>query len=335
MPGFRKLFAAIAAGLLAGCSHAGHVSGVATDFNRAMADTRNSQVLLNIVRAGGREPLQFSSIGEITATVNRSVGLDTVATNLITGGRDAISPTLRLSGSTVPFLRMAPLANKEFVTGLLTPTMPETLTLFLSQGWDSEFVLPLVVQSYRCDGELIENRGEEGSRGEEVRRQLAAAGAGFTLQRKTAPSAAAPPPGQDWVTNPIGLCPPRAGVASEPRSFEIAARGANSLQFRSPEGIIYFLGEALRPCFLRRADVCSVVYDKAGERRYLFRVFAGAGPAGRSAVEATMYGRTYWIPPLDAEDRDRSLKTLEFLIQLIALQTNPVPLPPALVIAPN
>lgn len=364
---FSLLAAAISA--LAGCSHAGDVTRVATDFNRAIADTRNQQTLLNVVRASAREPLQFTAIGEVTATVNRTVGLDTVAANLITGGRDVISPTLRLGASTVPVLRMTPLANKDFVEGLLKPTTPETLSSFIDAGWDSDFLLPLLVASYRCGGETFVNSGEAGKDGEEVRRRLIAAAPELNLRQEVPPAETASltvrssdalaalaagqggykvdkveagpsadtvrltlkrPARSTWTVNPGGLC----GAAEKDR-LNFAGSGAFSVQLRSPEGIIYFLGEAMRPCYLAGAPVCEIAYEKNGQRRDLFRVFAGNPPAGAAAVTTELYGRHYWIPRLDAEDRDRTLKTLTFLAELIALQSNPVPLSPSLISIPQ
>jgi len=364
---FSLLAAALSA--LAGCSHAGDVTRVATDFNRAIADSRNQQTLLNVVRASAREPLQFTAIGEVTATVNRTVGLDTVATNLITGGRDAISPALRIGASTVPVLRMTPLANKEFVEGLLKPTTPEALSSFIDSGWDADFLLPLLVASYSCGGERFVNSGEAGKDGDEVRRRLIAAAPDLGLHQETPPAETASltvpsadalsalgsgpggykvdkveagptgdtvrltlkrPARSTWTVNPARLC--GAGARGE---LSFAGSGAFSIQLRSPEGILYFLGEAMRPCYLTGAPVCEIAYEKNGQKRYLFRIFAGNPPAGSAAVTTELYGRHYWIPRLDAEDRDRSLKTLTFIAELIALQSNPVPLSPSLISIPQ
>jgi hypothetical protein len=90
----RRLLLGAAALGLGACSHAGNVSAMATDYNRAIANARSEQVLLNVLRASGREPLQFTAVGEITATVNRTIGIDTVAANLLAGGRNAISASL-------------------------------------------------------------------------------------------------------------------------------------------------------------------------------------------------------------------------------------------------
>src|SRR4029079_15348224 len=107
-----------------------------------IATARGEQVLLNVVRASGREPLQFTAVGEITATIDRTIGIDTGASNLIAGGRNAIVSSLSLSGGTTPIVRISPLSSQEFTAGFLRPITPEVLNLFISQGWDGEFLLP-------------------------------------------------------------------------------------------------------------------------------------------------------------------------------------------------
>ena len=335
---------------LAACSHAGNVGAIATDYNRAIARARSEQILLNVLRASGREPLQFTAFGEIAATVNRTVGIDTVAANLITGGRDAISPTLRLGGSVVPIVRIAPLANQEFINGLLRPITPDALGLFASQGWDSEFLLPLVVSEYQCPTGAVQNAGletvranlaasdeerlltQESEDGQEITltvstdralemlRTGAAPGhsvrsivqAGETTSRVTIRQ----PGSTRWVVNMVGLCPEAAG------SFRTDGRGPGSIQLRSPESIIYFLGESMRPCLLGQRTECALTFQKGDRTRYLFRIRSGPQNDETAAVAVTMYGTRFWIPRLDAEDSDRTLKTISFLNQLIALQTN-------------
>lgn len=346
----------IALPALGGCSHAGEVGAIATDYNRSIARARGEQVLLNVLRASAREPLQFTTFGEIAASVNRTVGIETVATNLIAGGANAISPTLSLGGSTTPIFRIAPLSSRDFTDGFLRPITPEVLHLFISQGWDGEFLLPLVVSSYTCNGRRMVNSGD-GEEGRRVRETLAAAGDRFRLRQEhiegavitmtlssdraidmlsegVAPGhvvlgvAPGDRPGTSvvrirqpeeilWVANATGLC---GGAQDAEASFD--NDDEVSIQLRSPQAIVYFLGEAFRPCYLGRRDGCELVYHKEGEIRYLFRLHGTPPPADAAAVSVDMYGTRYWVPRLDVDDTDRSLKTVAFLDQLIALQTN-------------
>ena len=349
---FNILLGCCLSAVLSGCSHAGNVSAVATDYNRAIARARSEQILLNIVRAAGREPLQFTAFGEITATVNRSVGLDTVASNLITGGRDAISPTLRLSGSIVPIVKIAPLANQDFTTGLLRPITPDVLGLFVNQGWDAEFLLPLVVHRYQCPaGYDLRDRQDEQNvlafESDEERpflRREAEEGRTITLTVSTdralemLRTGAAPghvvlniEPGQTagqsivtirqpestrWIVDLQSLC--GGNVRGQ---LTAGGQGPGSIELRSPESIIYFLGAGIRPCLLGQQNECTISYRKDGVQRPLFRVRTAPAP-GEPAVAVSMYGTRFWIDRLDSADTDRTLKTISFLNQLIALQTN-------------
>jgi len=368
-----KLIAAILLGAtatsLGACSHAGSVSALATDYNGAIARARSEQVLLNILRASAREPLQFTAVGEISATVNRSFGIDTVAANLIAGGRDAITPSVRFSGSTNPLVKIAPLSSREFTDGFLRPITPEALNLFISQGWDGEFLLPLVVGSVTCNGRRVINTGDS-EQGRQLRDRLAAAGDGFQLRQERSEGAiltmtvssdramemlshgAAPghelldvspgaqpgtsvvrvrqPEALTWVASSSGLCD---GLRAGPASFE--GRGDVSIQLRSPHGVIYFLGEAFRPCYLGQQDGCDLTYHKDGALRHLFRVRTSAPPSQAAAVSVEMYGTRYWIPRLDVDDTDRTLKAVAFLDQLIALQTSSINVSPTLISVPS
>ena len=131
-------------------AHSGSITRISADYNRAMADVRNEQLLLNIMRASAREPLQFSAMGEIAATVNWTAGIDTALENFIAGGANAVTQTISLGANNQPVIKLTPLSNKEFIGGILRPTTPETLKQFMDLGWDPEPLLPLLVAGYQC-----------------------------------------------------------------------------------------------------------------------------------------------------------------------------------------
>ena len=62
----KSLCVASLAATLVACSHAGSITRTSADYTQAMATVRNEQLLLNIMRAAAREPLQFSAMGEST-----------------------------------------------------------------------------------------------------------------------------------------------------------------------------------------------------------------------------------------------------------------------------
>lgn len=387
--GKKNLGTLVAAFLMAACSHSGTVSSIATDYNRGMATTRDEQLLINVLRASGREPLMFSAVGEVSGSTQDKLSLSTEATNLIADGINAISPTLGLEGSSGPTVKVTPLSSKEFTAGILKPMKPETLNYFMSQGWDAEFLLPLVLASYQCSGGPRKSlNGADASK-------VARWGAKFSL--KEVPGSISP---QDVTLSvsdaealemlrtgvaggyklkevkegtpasmaTVVLSPPPAdknwtGIFRDEEAGEKSLREAageeelpclaekayplnaetSSLQLRSVEGIIYYLGESFRPCLLRQEADCSIAYRKsvkaacsvtgdlpaAGEAdkgpvqetRYLFRLRSAGIPSPTAAIRTRHNGNSYWVDRLDRCDTDRTLKTLSFLSQLIALQT--------------
>ncbi|MEO7635273.1 MAG: hypothetical protein ABIS38_06470 [Sphingomicrobium sp.] len=379
--------------VLGGCSHAGSITHTSADYNKAMATVRNEQLLLNMMRAAAREPLQFSAMGEINTTFDRTAELDSNFNNLIVGGVNAITQVLKLTGSNRPVVKIAPLSNREFISGMLRPTTPETLKQFMDLGWDAEFMLPLLVRGYRCpnatsftwlsgsDANLqtlvsrLSNAGSGArwatarSARKQVELQVAddkalemlrsGVAAGFRVDSIRAGSA----PGMSIITLlgsetstttlQLPLCKTAendaqavanadgqiddagasaltsftiddhsGGTSLAPKALEPDGNG--QIAFRSVEGIIYFLGERLRHCYLERAgmEACALTYGKAAtdpaapaRTKYLLHIIAGAKPA-ETAVGANYYGANFWVARLDRADDD-----LAFLNQLIALQT--------------
>jgi len=357
--------------LLGGCSHAGSITRLSADYNKAFADVRNEQLLVNILRAAAREPLQFSSMGEINATVHRSAGIDTTLENIIAGGANAVSHTVSIEANNEPVISVTPLSNKEFIAGMLLPATPEALQQFMVRGWDAESILPLLVEEYQCPGGQKQINSGEGPTGEAIRRKLvetasrmeieevetegdavalsvaddkalemlrSGVASGYTVvavEPGTKPGMSVVrlrgPSKSEWVVRHLDLCSEgRSGdvpsVAFVGESSPAAERGtAGSLKLRSVEGIIHFLGEHLRSCYLanRPLDECALAFQKKGQAPHLlFRVSSGATKPYPVLIGTRFYDRNYWISRLDSGDVDRTAKTLSFINQLIALQTD-------------
>lgn len=383
---------------LGGCSHAGSITRTSADYNKAMASVRNEQLLLNMMRAAAREPLQFSAMGEINTTFDRSAELD--LNNLILRGANAMTQVLKLTGDNKPVVKITPLSNREFISGMLRPTTPETLKQFMDLGWDAEFMLPLLVRGYRCPNAtsftwlsgadpnlqtLVSRLSNAGSGArwatvksarKQVELQVAddkalemlrsGVAAGFKVDSIHAGTAAgtsivtllgsetttttlqmplceSPESGARAVADAAGpddgpsgpaltsfTVDDHSGVAGLPLNpLEQPQDRNGKIAFRSVEGIIYFLGERLRRCYLERAgmEACALTYGKfaadsaaPARTKYLLHIISGQKPA-ETAVGANYYGSNYWVSRLDRADDERTMKTFAFLNQLIALQT--------------
>lgn len=157
----RGLFSLLLAAMLGGCALSQPTPKIAIDYNRDFAKSRNEMLLLNVLRAAAREPLQFSTMGTVSGSVGNGGELTLPFNNLIGGGPGVISPSLKVTDAVNPSVTITPLASKEFATGILSPIRTETIQLFLHNGWDAEFLLPLVVGGVVCpDGRLLLNSGE-------------------------------------------------------------------------------------------------------------------------------------------------------------------------------
>jgi hypothetical protein len=119
---------------LSGCVALGSFQQRAQTFNRNVADTQNTGLLLNLARASRNEPLYFTS----TSGVHGS-GSEDLSLNLKGGG------VVPLDGNTSSSFDTDVLGSKDFYSGMLTPLGPADVNLLFSQGYSREMVLYLVV----------------------------------------------------------------------------------------------------------------------------------------------------------------------------------------------
>ena len=126
------------------------MTGFSVDYNRVVADTRNRMILLNIVRAAYREPTYYTTFSQIEGSLSMQASVSGSIANLAGGDATAFSPTVSGSITNAPTFTIVPLNSDEFAKGMLQPIDPETIQLFLSQGWPPEFLAPLLVQKVEC-----------------------------------------------------------------------------------------------------------------------------------------------------------------------------------------
>ena len=163
----RTLTLVVAIGLaqiLAACAIIDNYSGRAVDFNREAEQAQEQVLLLNIIRASLRRPMQFTSLQSVTGSGSASgsvqgggaqtrqtpfislFGITPANTNaalsaLATG---TVSGNAQLSGSatfTVPVLD-----TQEFYQGILTPIPLQAFDYYLHQGFPPQLLFDLFVQ---------------------------------------------------------------------------------------------------------------------------------------------------------------------------------------------
>lgn len=155
----RRLALLLASSLTtAGCvSMRPAMTSFSVDYNRVVADTRNRMILLNIVRAAYREPTYYTAFDHIEGSLNLQASVSGEIANLIGGDATAFKPTVSGSITNAPTFSIIPLNGDDFAKGMLQPVRPDTIQLFLSQGWRSRLLAPLLVQKVECiyDDEVV------------------------------------------------------------------------------------------------------------------------------------------------------------------------------------
>ncbi len=147
-----------------GCAIVDQYSGRAIVYNLQAEQAQQQQLLLNIVRASQRRPMQFTGLQTITGTASASGNISatdavthstplislfgttpantnaaisrTVAAGLGAGGSISGGPTF-----TVPVLD-----TQEFYQGLLTPISGQLLDLYLQAGYPKDVLFNLVIE---------------------------------------------------------------------------------------------------------------------------------------------------------------------------------------------
>ncbi|HTS41128.1 MAG TPA: hypothetical protein VMH84_11385 [Xanthobacteraceae bacterium] len=163
--------AAFATIALAGCAIVDKYSERAIDYNLQAEKTQTQNLLLNVIRASLRRPMQFTGLTSIsgnatasgsvsggyinqhqtpfqslfgipaTGTINPAVGATTIARSVSGTG----TGTAALSGGqtfTVPVLD-----TQEFYRGILSPLSPQIVDYYVQQGYPPEILFDLFVNS--------------------------------------------------------------------------------------------------------------------------------------------------------------------------------------------
>jgi hypothetical protein len=106
-------------------------------------------ILLNIARAGRREPMHFTAVSSVAATFNFQVSaglLGRVADNVGTGSAAAL--TLGASVSENPTVTIIPVEGEAFTKRLLSPMRDDVFLFLRQQGVEPTRMLRVLAQGY-------------------------------------------------------------------------------------------------------------------------------------------------------------------------------------------
>jgi hypothetical protein len=154
MRGVKRAFAWAAVPLLAavlvGCSIVDDFSGRAVDFNLQAEQVQEQTMLLNIVRASMRRPMQFTGLQSITGNASMSLGstLSAPFGEPAHRPRGTASPDVFGASGTIsggPTFIVPVLDTQEFYEGILNPISLQIFDYYLQQGIPPEVLFDLFV----------------------------------------------------------------------------------------------------------------------------------------------------------------------------------------------
>ena len=135
----------------AGCSSIGPgtVPTDKFDYNGAIAEAQQQELLLNLVRLRYREPPVFLRVSSVISQYSR-VASTTATAGFNTGltGNDTAVVGGRLAWSDRPVITYTPISGQEFSRNLLTPLPLRALFRLTQSGWSSQLVFRSATMSF-------------------------------------------------------------------------------------------------------------------------------------------------------------------------------------------
>ncbi len=156
MSELRSLGLVAAMGLipLGGCAIVDQYGSRAIEYNDQAAASKSSTILLNIMRAAYREPLQFTDLSTVTGLASAQGSLNAsiparIGGHFTTADLLTINPGALISGG--PQFNIANLNSQEFYQGLQGPVPAQVIALYAQAGVPLRVLLPLFVSEIEID----------------------------------------------------------------------------------------------------------------------------------------------------------------------------------------
>lgn len=132
---------------LAGCAAVDSFGSRALTYNRQAATIKEQQLMLNVMRAAYREPLQFTAFTQVSGQSSASGTLGfTLPFNPSPptfGHADTASPSATVAGTQT--FTVATLDTQEFYQGILSPIPITSIDYYIEQGFPKTLLLTLMV----------------------------------------------------------------------------------------------------------------------------------------------------------------------------------------------
>lgn len=142
--GWRNAALLTMASLLAsGCSTIDRFGGRAVTINGATQDSKSRSIMMNVMRAAYREPLQFSDVSTVAGTgqITGSLGINApIKSSPVNGARNfALNPTVGATGTNQ--FNITNLNTQEFYFGLQSPVSMQQIANLIDAGYDPTLIL--------------------------------------------------------------------------------------------------------------------------------------------------------------------------------------------------
>lgn len=350
-----------------GCAFRGSLEHAAVAFNEAAAETANQVMLLNVLRGMDRRPLVYTEFTKITGSISGTVEVGSsfpfggAAPSLF-----AANPLARVVSG--PTFDVRVLGSKEFVQGIRQPISADLYEYYWKQGFDPRLLTLLLVRQI-CEGgkkpnecptrysnyppskerfeafvrKVTEILGETGSCDVEIQplepdaaRRIPASvepttalealakGADLKEARDGPSYALVPPSGRQFVLKCNGVTYELLGSMKDQGST-----GAATLVFRSPEAVIYYLGQiarttedsphALVPMIERDGNPAVPLFEVS--RVSLWKQIEARFRARPPEVAVRYRGDSYAIPWAERGKRNASMTAFAIITQLLAIHS--------------
>ncbi|MDP6706918.1 MAG: hypothetical protein QF893_11295 [Alphaproteobacteria bacterium] len=142
------------------CAFQEQISDHAVQYNKAVEEAHNAQMILNILRASDRRPMHFTAVtkvlGRLTLTTAGGIGIT------IPFGGDAastfpLSPEFSVTQQSSPSFDVGVLDKQDFMRGILLPIETSTFQFYWNNRWPPEVLIytlfDRVVGDFCNDGE--------------------------------------------------------------------------------------------------------------------------------------------------------------------------------------
>lgn len=157
--GFRRALAAGLAAMLTACGAVDAFAPTAIDYNLQAEQIRDQTIVLNIIRAAYRKPMQFSDFSTVTGLTTASVTAAFALPFAAIPGSMARAFTAMPSGTLTggPNFTVSILNTKEFYNGIMQPLSLQFISLYLHEGFPRQLLLTLLIADieYEKDGKVI------------------------------------------------------------------------------------------------------------------------------------------------------------------------------------